>query len=108
MVKACLNLNELHQFQLGGHPWLRCFNCDGRSKSQKVDQGSHVHYFHTDKMLAGAAFDLLVDLTDMQEHYRPNELALEAGKNAGEPVRFLETRLIQRMACHQESHHRPP
>jgi predicted dehydrogenase len=32
-------------------------------------------------MLAGAAFDLLVDLTDMQEHYRLNKQALEAGKH---------------------------
>ncbi|MDG2012867.1 MAG: Gfo/Idh/MocA family oxidoreductase, partial [Pirellulaceae bacterium] len=39
------------------------------------------HYPHIDKMLAGAAFDLLVDLTDMQEHYRLNKQALEAGKN---------------------------
>lgn len=39
------------------------------------------HYPHIDKMLAGAAFDLLVDLTDMQEHYRLNKQALEAGKH---------------------------
>lgn len=39
------------------------------------------HYPHIDKMLAGATFDLLVDLTDMQEHYRLNKQALEAGKH---------------------------
>ena len=39
------------------------------------------HYPHIDKMLAGAAFDLLVDLTDMQEHDRLNKQALEAGKH---------------------------
>jgi predicted dehydrogenase len=32
-------------------------------------------------MLAGAAFDLLVNLTDMQEHERLNKQALEAGKH---------------------------
>src|SRR5262245_1311938 len=30
------------------------------------------HYPHIDKMLAGVAFDLLVNLTDMQEHERLN------------------------------------
>src|SRR5262245_38821350 len=39
------------------------------------------HYPHIDKMLAGAAFDLLVDLTDMQEHEHLNREALEAGKH---------------------------
>jgi len=36
---------------------------------------------HIDKMLAGASFDLLVDLTDMQEHERLNKQAVEAGKH---------------------------
>ncbi len=39
------------------------------------------HYPHIDKMLAGAAFDLLVTLTDMQEHEHLNRQALEAGKH---------------------------
>jgi predicted dehydrogenase len=38
-------------------------------------------YPHIDKLLAGAPFDLLVNLTDMQEHGRLNKLALAAGKN---------------------------
>jgi predicted dehydrogenase len=38
-------------------------------------------YPHIDQMLAGAPFDLLVNLTDMQEHGRLNKLALEAGKH---------------------------
>src|SRR5262245_23168310 len=33
------------------------------------------------KMLAGAAFDLLVNLTDMQEHERLNLQAVEAGRH---------------------------
>ena len=32
-------------------------------------------------MLAGPEFDLLVNLTDMQEHYHLNKQALEAGLN---------------------------
>jgi predicted dehydrogenase len=38
-------------------------------------------YPHIDKLLAGVPFDLLVNLTDMQEHGRLNRLALGAGKN---------------------------
>ncbi len=38
-------------------------------------------YPHIDQMLAGAPFDLLVDLTDMQEHGRLNKQALLAGKH---------------------------
>ena len=39
------------------------------------------HYPHIDKMLAGEKFDLLVNLTDMQEHGRLNKQALLAGRN---------------------------
>ncbi len=39
------------------------------------------HYPHIDQMLAGADFDLLVNITDMQEHYRLNKQALQAGKH---------------------------
>ncbi|MCU0339231.1 MAG: Gfo/Idh/MocA family oxidoreductase [Spirosomaceae bacterium] len=38
-------------------------------------------YAHIDQMLAGAAFDLLVNLTNMQEHGRLNRLAIMAGKH---------------------------
>ncbi len=39
------------------------------------------HYPHIDAMLAGAPFELLVNLTDMQEHERLNRQAIEAGRN---------------------------
>jgi predicted dehydrogenase len=39
------------------------------------------HYPHIDKMLAGAAFDLMINLTDMQEHEHLNRQAIEAGKH---------------------------
>jgi predicted dehydrogenase len=38
-------------------------------------------YPSIEAMLAGAAFDLLVNLTDMQEHGRLNKLALAAGRH---------------------------
>ena len=39
------------------------------------------HYPHIDKMLQGPKFDLMVTLTDMQEHGRLNKQALTAGIN---------------------------
>jgi predicted dehydrogenase len=36
---------------------------------------------HIDKLLAGAPFDLMITLTDMQEHGRLNKQALESGKH---------------------------
>jgi len=39
------------------------------------------HYPHIDKLLAGPSFDLMLTLTDMQEHGRLNRQALLAGRN---------------------------
>lgn len=39
------------------------------------------HFPHINKMLTGPEFDLMVDLTDMQEHEHLNREALMAGKN---------------------------
>jgi predicted dehydrogenase len=39
------------------------------------------HFPHIDKMLSGPHFDLLVNITDMQEHYRLSKQALTAGRN---------------------------
>jgi predicted dehydrogenase len=52
-------------------------------RAQKASERHQVphHYPHIDDMLAGAAFDLLVNLTDMQEHERLNRQAIEAGKH---------------------------
>jgi predicted dehydrogenase len=38
-------------------------------------------YPHIDEQLAGAPFDFLINLTDMQEHERLNRQALDAGKH---------------------------
>jgi predicted dehydrogenase len=39
------------------------------------------HYPHIDQMLAGATFELFVNLTDMQEHERLNRQAIQGGKH---------------------------
>jgi predicted dehydrogenase len=50
-----------------------------RKQSEKF-KISH-HYPHIDQMLAGQAFEFLIDLTDMQQHEHLNRQALEAGKH---------------------------
>jgi predicted dehydrogenase len=52
-------------------------------RAEKAAANFHIpnHYPHIDALLAGAPFDLMVNLTDMQEHGRLNRIALEAGRN---------------------------
>jgi predicted dehydrogenase len=52
-----------------------------RAKKRAEEFGVPNHYPHIDAMLAGAPFDLLVNLTDMQEHERLNRQAINAGKH---------------------------
>src|SRR5438094_589048 len=52
-----------------------------RAKRQAEKFAIPNQYPHIDRMLAGAAFDLLVNLTDMQEHERLNGQAVAAGKH---------------------------
>lgn len=52
-----------------------------RALQQAAKFNVNAHYPDIDKMLAGESFDMLVNLTDMQEHGRLNEQALKAGKH---------------------------
>lgn len=52
-----------------------------RAKKRAEEFGVPNQYPHIDAMLAGAPFDLLVNLTDMQEHERLNRQAIEAGRH---------------------------
>jgi predicted dehydrogenase len=52
-----------------------------RAKEAAAKYNIPNHYPHIDQMLAGADFDLMVTLTDMQEHGRLNKIALNAGKH---------------------------
>jgi predicted dehydrogenase len=52
-----------------------------RAESQAKNFNVPHHYPHIDKMLSGADFDLLVNLTDMQEHEHLNREAIAAGKH---------------------------
>lgn len=58
--------------------------CDirrGRADTQGEKFAIPHRYPHIDQQLTGEPFDLLVNLTDMQEHGRLNEFALRAGKH---------------------------
>ncbi len=52
-----------------------------RAKQRAAEFNIPNFYPHIDQMLSGAGFDLLVNLTDMQEHGRLNKQALLAGKH---------------------------
>jgi predicted dehydrogenase len=52
-----------------------------RARNRAEQFGIAHHYPHIDDLLAGEAFDLLVNLTDMQEHGRLNRQALDAGRH---------------------------
>ncbi len=84
-VIGCGSVSTKYLPHLKSSPFVELVStCDiipQRSKKAAERYDVPNHYPHIDKMLAGAAFDLLVDLTDMQEHYRLNKQALEAGKH---------------------------
>ncbi|MCP4173704.1 MAG: Gfo/Idh/MocA family oxidoreductase, partial [Fuerstiella sp.] len=81
-VIGCGSVSRKYLPHLKSCPFVELVStCDiipQRSKTAAARYKVPNHYPHIDKMLAGAAFDLLVDLTDMQEHYRLNKQALEA------------------------------
>lgn len=52
-----------------------------RAKNRAAEFKIPNHYPNIEQQLAGAPFDLLVNLTDMQEHGRLNKIALTAGKH---------------------------
>ena len=58
-----------------------CDRIPERAKSQAERFRIPNHYPSVEEMLAGAAFDLFVNLTDMQEHEHLNAKAIAAGKH---------------------------
>lgn len=52
-----------------------------RASKAAAQYGIKNHYPSIEKQLAGVPFDLLVNLTNMQEHGRLNKIALQANKN---------------------------
>ena len=84
-VIGCGSVSNMYLPHLSKSPYVELVStCDiryERAKNQAEKYNVPNHYPHIDQMLAGAPFDLMVTLTDMQEHGRLNKQALMAGKN---------------------------
>ncbi len=84
-VIGCGSVSHMYLPHLSQSPHVELVSvCDiipGRLNGQAERFDIPNRYPDIDKMLAGAGFDLLVNLTDMQEHERLNRRAVEAGKH---------------------------
>ena len=84
-VIGCGSVSHSYLPHLANSPHVELVSaCDiipERAKAQAEAYAIPNQYPHIDLLLAGAAFDLLVNLTDMQEHERLNRQAVEAGKH---------------------------
>lgn len=84
-VIGCGSVSGQYLPHLSKSPYVELVSvCDivyERAKQRATEFNVPNHYPHIDKLLAGAPFDLLLTLTDMQEHGRLNRIALNAGKN---------------------------
>jgi predicted dehydrogenase len=84
-VIGCGSVSNMYLPHLSQSPFVELVSaCDiiyDRAQEQAAKFNLPHHYPHIDQLLAGAAFDLMVNLTDMQEHGRLNKQALLAGKH---------------------------
>lgn len=84
-VIGCGSVSGQYLPHLSKSPFVELVSvCDivyERAKKRAEEFKIPNHYPHIDKLLAGVPFDLLVNLTDMQEHGRLNKQALQAGKH---------------------------
>jgi predicted dehydrogenase len=84
-VIGCGSVSGMYLPHLSKSPWVELVStCDiipERARTTAEKYGITQHYPHIDRLLDGAPFDLMVNLTDMQEHGRLNRQALAAGRN---------------------------
>lgn len=84
-VIGCGSVSTKYLPHLSKSPFVEIVSvCDiVPERAQKAAEKHNVGnwYPHIDKMIAGVPFDLLVNLTDMQEHGRLNRIALNSGKH---------------------------
>ena len=84
-VIGCGSVSNMYLPHLAKSPFVEMVStCDikyERARAQASKYNIPHHYPHIDAMLAGEPFDLMVTLTDMQEHGRLNKQALLAGRN---------------------------
>jgi len=84
-VIGCGSVSNMYLPHLSKSPFVTLVStCDilpERAQQAATKYAIPNHYPHIDALLAGAPFDLLVNLTNMQEHGRLNRQALLAGKH---------------------------
>lgn len=84
-IIGCGSVSGVYLPHLSKSPYVELVSvCDivyDRAKKRAAEFNVPNHYPHIDQQLAGSKFDLLVNLTDMQEHGRLNQIALNAGRN---------------------------
>ncbi len=84
-VIGCGSVSNMYLPHLSRSPYAEVVSCCDRIFSRATAAAEKYHIAHAypgiEEMLAGEPFDLLVNLTDMQEHGHLNRSALEAGRN---------------------------
>ena len=84
-VIGCGSVSNMYLPHLSKSPFVELVSvCDikpERAAAQAKKFGVPNQYPHIDKLLSGAPFDLMVNLTNMQEHGRLNRQAILAGKH---------------------------
>jgi predicted dehydrogenase len=84
-IIGCGSVSTQYLPHLSKSPFVELVStCDIKPERAKLTAEQYKipnHYPHIDKLLAGASFDLLVNLTNMQEHGRLNRQAIMARKH---------------------------
>jgi predicted dehydrogenase len=84
-IIGCGSVSTQYLPHLSKSPFVELVStCDIKPERAKLTAEQYKipnHYPHIDKLLTGASFDLLVNLTNMQEHGRLNRQAIMAGKH---------------------------
>ncbi|HEX5024393.1 MAG TPA: Gfo/Idh/MocA family oxidoreductase [Agriterribacter sp.] len=84
-VTGCGSVSGVYFPHLAKSPFVELVStCDivyERAKKRAAEFNVPNHYPHIDQLMAGAPFELMLTLTDMQEHGRLNKIALLAGKH---------------------------
>jgi predicted dehydrogenase len=84
-IIGCGSVSGQYLPHLSKSPFVELVStCDIRPERAKAAAAKYKipnYYPHIDQMLAGAKFDLMVTLTDMQEHGRLNKQAVMAGRH---------------------------
>jgi predicted dehydrogenase len=84
-VIGCGSVSHRYLPHLSESPFVELASTCDIIPERAIDQAKRFnvpnHYPHIEQMLSGADFDLLVNLTDMQEHEHLNREAIAAGKH---------------------------